>query len=372
MNESLQDDIIFIGSFVPTNSVLHDNRISIAGNNFQHKFIDFLNIKKSVSLIPIFLNTESYKCFKHNNAINYIGRISLFNFQLPKKVSILLELIYASIYLTFVNYKIVYFYNLTLHNILLVFFTTFILRKNVIVIVADYSNYNNTIKDKIFNYLLRNINGIISLNNNIKCNPNNVLIHGLIKSIDISRPDKNDNRKNILLSGSLGETTGLFIALEFAKSSPNYNLHICGRPFRIDTIKYNKIVADHLGYPNITFYGVLDNHEYYALLRNCSICLSLRNPNDIEHQFNFPSKILEYLSFSKIVVSTLNYAGLPENLLYKVDYNSESIAKTIDFINSLNFNKVNEIMFSSSQYIIDNFTENAVRNKLKNLHEKFK
>lgn len=364
MNQILSDETIFIGTFVPSSSALEDNRISIAGNNFQLKLISFLKIKRSVSLLPVFLCKKSFQENNNGEIIHYVGRMTLFFFQLPKTVSFFFETIYASFILIKAKRKMVFFYNLETQNVLLAILARFILQKKTFVVMADYSYFNSTLKDKFFNLLLKKMTGVVSLNPNIKCNNNSVLLHGLVRYKDIMSPVYQDNRKNILLSGSLGETTGLFVALEFARKNPEYNLIICGRPFRISLTELNKIIDEHTLYPNIKFLGILDYKDYTEVLKSCSICLSLRNPNDIEHQYNFPSKILEYLSCSKIVLSTFNYTGVPENILFKVGFNSDSLSKVIDYINSLTFEEVGKIMLASSEYVKKNFTEEAVQQKI--------
>jgi glycosyltransferase involved in cell wall biosynthesis len=318
----------------------------------------------SISLLPVFLKGKSFLENNGDEKIQYVGRIDLFSWQLPRIISFFFEIVYSFFIVAKAKKKIAFFYNLEPQNILLVLFTRFILGMKTFIIVADYSYFTSKLQDRFFNLVLKNMTGAVSLNTNINCNTNSILLYGLTRVKDIISMVYEDNRKNILLSGSLGETTGLFVALEFARKNPYYNLLICGRPFRITLTELNKIIDEHSMYPNIKYFGVLDYEEYNEVLKRCSICLSLRNPNDIEHKYNFPSKILEYLSSSKIVLSTLNYSGVPENILLKVDFNSDSLAKMIDRINSLTFEEVQVNMLASSSFVKDNFTEDVVSQKI--------
>jgi glycosyltransferase involved in cell wall biosynthesis len=367
MSKFISEESIFIGSFVPLHSALLDNRISIAGNNYQLKLITFLKVDVMISLLPVFLSSKSFFEKKDSVIIHYIGRSRLLFWRLPVLVSFFFETVLSSFILFRSKKKIAFFYNLEPQNILLVLLARHLLKMKTIVIMADYSNFNSTLKDRFFNLILSKITGVVSLNPNINCNNNSVYIHGLVSYQNIKRNVNEDNRKNILLSGSLGETTGLYVALEFARNNPNYNLFICGRAFRMTLAELIKIIEEYSIYNNIRFLGVLGYSDYINVLDSCSICLSLRNPNHIEHQYNFPSKILEYLSFSKIVLSTLIYKGIPENLLIKIDFSAKSLAEGIDYVNSMTFPEVQQKMLYSSEYVSKNFTEEVVVKKISKL-----
>jgi hypothetical protein len=77
-------------------------------------------------------------------------------------------------------------------------------------------------------------------------------------------------------------------------------LFITGRPYEYKDSAFDELIEYYTSrFDNIKHLGLLDYEEYLVILDKCDIALSLRNPLDKEHQFNFPSKILEYLSKSK-------------------------------------------------------------------------
>jgi hypothetical protein len=102
---------------------------------------------------------------------------------------------------------------------------------------------------------------------------------------------------------------------------------------------------------------LLDYENYTKVLNDCDIALSFRNPNDDEHNYNFPSKILEYLSKSKIVISTKKYKDLPNSIIYYTDYNLDSLTETFESIYSMDFNEIVNVKSDIYKYLRANFTQ---------------
>jgi hypothetical protein len=107
--------------------------------------------------------------------------------------------------------------------------------------------------------------------------------------------------------------------------------------------------------------GLLDYGAYIAVLEKCDIALSLRNPSDLEHQFNFPSKILEYLSKSKLVISSLIYKDLPEDFLFISGFDSFSLGSTLDKIKAADETFVSQLRENIYTYLHSEFTESALK-----------
>jgi len=56
--------------------------------------------------------------------------------------------------------------------------------------------------------------------------------------------------------------------------------------------------------PNIDYWGYVDKKSYIALLQKSDILVNPRDMSFRQNQYNFPSKILEYLASGRIIVST--------------------------------------------------------------------
>lgn len=350
-------DKIFIGQFVSLEESYSDVRISQAGNNYQLKLLSMLDPDLCISLYPIFLRLSNIKIFDDKTII--INSCS----SLPKKLHEFYRLINDTIKTVKIlkrsKIQNAFFYNIDKQNFLLILLTKYLLKKKVFLFLADYPYYKNTnLFDKIVNHLIRNLNGVIVLNSNIKVNKNQKILPGLLQFSQIVCELKYPVNKNVIFSGSLGLTTGILVALETFSKKSDYNLYLTGRPYNFTDEEFQRLIKHYTKkFSNIKYLGLLDYEEYLKVLMNCDIALSLRNPRDIEHQYNFPSKILEYLSKSKIVISSLEYKDLPPELLFKTAFNSDDLGNCLDNISKLDNNKIYKIKKNVDQYLKDTFTE---------------
>jgi len=350
---------IFVGQFVTEDESLKDKRISQAGNNFQLKLIKMLSPKLSISLYPIFLQSKA-----ENNDTDFITINNQYNlpYGLSKVVRMLKDSIDAFKILRKQKGNIFY-YNIDKQNFLLIFFTKLFLSKKNFLILADYPYYENkSFFEKTCNFILKQLDGILVLNSNIIVNSNQKTMPGLVEDKAIIIDRSKIIRKNVLLSGSLGFTTGLHVALETFSKKPEFNLFISGRPYDIEESEFNTLLSTYTkNHSNIKYFGLLSIQEYNELLNDCDIALSLRNPEDVEHQYNFPSKILEYLSKSKIVVSTLQYKDIPSDFLFHCSFNSDSLSSILDEIVMMENEAVFNLKEDIFEYLHNNFTEKKLK-----------
>ncbi|MEN2489797.1 hypothetical protein AAYQ05_18480 [Flavobacterium sp. B11] len=352
----MEKKIIFVGSFVSSSDSLSHFGFSQAANLYQEKFINFTNPELIISVLPIFFNEK--KKFTYQKNVRFINNQSGLKNKFNYLYRLLVDTLEIFNTIRKSNVKDVFFYNLDYQNFIVVSLVKFILNKNVFVIIADYDNYKGRLIDKIYIKIFKKINGVIALNSNIKSNINSKLLLGLLYRSEIEVNNSKLLNRNVILSGSLGKTTGLEFALEFFSKNQQYNLFITGRPFRYDEKDFNSLIQRYQSnFNNIKYLGLLDYKEYVQLLKDCDVALSFRNPSDDEHNYNFPSKILEYLSKSKIVISTKEYPDLEDGLLFYTDYTIDSLSQIFERIYSLDGDEVLNVRNNIYQYLRANFTE---------------
>ena len=329
---------------------------SQAANYYQKKLIDFTQPVLAVSVLPIFFNSKIELKYHYKNT-KFINNQS----GIKNKINYIYRLICDTWQLFFIlarqPEKNIVFYNFDVQFFFSVVLAKFLLRKKVFILVADYPFYQKKLSDKIYNWVLKKINGTIVFNSNIKCNRNSKLLPGLLYKEQIKINSSGRLNKNIILSGSLGKTTGLELALEYFSKRPEFTLYISGRRFMYSEDEFENLIEKYAEFKNIKFLGMLDYDEYLDLMDKCDVALSLREQNDEEHNYNFPSKILEYLSKSKMVVSTLHYKDIDDDLLF---YAEPSIDNALEKIYKLSENDVIEKRRRVAEYLIKNFTEDAI------------
>jgi glycosyltransferase involved in cell wall biosynthesis len=136
------------------------------------------------------------------------------------------------------------------------------------------------------------------------------------------------DRLCFLFSGAITNHTGFPMAFNVFKSLPDVDLFVSGFG---NISGYN--IED---YPNIHYLGYLDYDEYLKLYDKVDVCLSLRDPDFPENANNFPSKILEYFSYNKIVISTINYPELAGFRYVKSEYKEDALCEIVMELSSGN------------------------------------
>ncbi|RJO72586.1 MAG: glycosyltransferase [Myxococcales bacterium] len=115
-------------------------------------------------------------------------------------------------------------------------------------------------------------------------------------------------QKIIFYSGSLNKYGGIDLLLDaFALiRDPNVRLWVCGKG---DNNKLRQMLCTD---SRITFFGCIAEGKLQELSRQASVMVNPR-PSDIpDSQHNFPSKVLEYFTYGKPVVSTWTPGLSPE------------------------------------------------------------
>lgn len=352
-------EIVFIGQFVSEEEALKNPGFSLAANNYQQKFIDITRPKLAISIVPIFIHKKiSYNyiyepvIFVHNYTSIRIKVLYLIYKTLLDNINVFILIKQSSI-------RHIWFYNLTKSNFLSILFLKFFSKKKLFVIIADYDS-GNSLFTKLSNMLLKKIDGAIVLNSNITIIKNKQILPGILFAKDIIPPSKKTLSKNILFSGSLGETTGFEFVLEFFSKYPEYELFVSGSAYNYSEKEFENIINTYSVFSNIHFLGNLTYAKYLKVLDSCDIALSLRDSQDVQHDYNFPSKIMEYLSRNKIVISTKSYKDINESILFISERNERVLKNTLDKIFKLSMQELQALRTNIYNEMKQNFTEDAL------------
>lgn len=148
---------------------------------------------------------------------------------------------------------------------------------------------------------------------------NSVCLPGVVSTDDLQYPRIITIKKEFLISGTLEDNIAMLpLLLDVFAQLPDFTLHITGKASDMSFIK--KYTSKH---NNIIYHGMVSYEEYLHILHNAPFLLNTRNPQSLENQCNFPSKIIEGLLHNRIIISTLYYNQLQGIRYFKVGSNSE-------------------------------------------------
>jgi glycosyltransferase involved in cell wall biosynthesis len=320
----MRGKLIFIGSFVPSRLCLEDQRFSQASNTFQNKFADLVGASLIISVVPVFYRGNAFD--SNQKKFTIIEGFDLIPGKLNYAFRVLFDLIRILKVLAKRSEKIVIFYNIEVQTITPIILLMLLPNIKVYIIAADITWKGDGFFGKICKFVYRNVDGVFSLSQGLALNKNSVVMPGVVLDKLVVLKDHLFHNPEVILSGSLGYTTGLLLALETFATMGDVKLHITGRPFGMSEKELIDLVSKYSSVnKNIVFHGMLPLDEYSKLLGKSDIALSLRNPSDKEHAFNFPSKIIEYLCDSKLVISTIEYQEIPPGILFCCKYDANSL-----------------------------------------------
>lgn len=215
-------------------------------------------------------------------------------------------------------------------------------RAKIFSILTDFTPPTKTISlAGIMERTIYTFDGVISLSSRSTFNFKNVAcLPGIVLNYKKKSPELSFYlRKKLLFSGALTSITGIDLILETISKTPGIQLIVSGRGDLED-----KVLQYSSKFENIKYYGFLDKESYDKILEEVDVCLSLRNPGLEENRNNFPSKILEYLSCSKIVISTIKYPELDGVKYFFSQYSNAGLKETIDKVFSLSPHEILEYM----------------------------
>lgn len=352
---------LFVGNFVDFDTNELPIGCSFAGNYYQLKVKDIIDFKQAVSLVYS-------KSKSHSKSINNVLYINL------RRGRIFVNLFKIIINLLKIsnNYRFdfVVFYNLSFYSLFHYLYYTIKRRVKVIIILADAGFIlEPSLLSRILTKSLYLANGFLSLRVipelqkfNIKTE---VMLGIILNNYFSSNSPKKKN--TVLLSGSLGYTTGFELALQFFSSQNDFKLIITGTPFLMCNDEFYALINKYKS-NNIEYLGVLEYEDYQEILSSCEFGLSLRNPSEMEHRMNFPSKILEYMSFGCIAISSISYSELNKDTYLLTEYSIEGMQFFFKNI-LIDFNDLKRALIIKKALIEieNNYSANVFKSKIYNL-----
>lgn len=336
----------FICNILPSDYIIK-SKASQAAINFCNRLVDGKCFNDIRSITPISYQLPPQITYKNitfyinngKNSHNKIVRYILLNVKLARDTH---------------TSDAIWFYNLTFSCLLAYTLLKFIWRKKIYIIMADYTPSSNIFSLQSFiGWLLRKCDGMISLSARscFKHIKNLKVKAGIIDEnmLNIKSEKKDINDIIFLFSGTLSPVTGYDMALKVFSKIPNAQLYISGN---------GEFPTEYKKYTNLHFFGNMKYEDYLCLLDSATICLNLRNPNLPENNNNFPSKVLDYFSKGKIVLSTISYPEIKGANYILSEYNEAAITKSIQDIINMDINEL--LKYSDNiSFLRMNFTVQA-------------
>ena len=242
--------------------------------------------------------------------------------------------------------NIIITYNFLSTDIKIAIFLKRLLSFSWLSICADF----NDNQKKLINYRIVNSDKTIFLSEYAYRNykgKNKLLYLGSIKKIQNNR---NRKIKNFLYSGSLGNWTDIINFLNEFSKTKNKKIKLY-----ITTNNKKKSINSYLNKDKrIIYLGYLDDNKYKNLINKIDCFVNLRDENNINNLYNFPSKLLRYFYYNKPIISSymINLSNdLKESMIMKTK--EQSYLDLINYALKMNLKDINKVK-KNMKYFISN------------------
>ena len=357
--------ILWLGAIFDEKQILNSKAISPAANNWQRGLIEPL-AKKGTSIIMLGHTPEpiwprgnlqiNYDKYKSGNSITcyltgYLNAPFIRNKILISRYwSLLQNIIKAN-----GKPKCVITYNPYPHNSE----TAIKLQKKLkipwICIVADMPTSKTEIS-KHKDYIAHS-DGVIFLSWDMYKNsksPIKLHLEGGVTQVkspaNIINPNTVTDKKIIVYAGSLTKWGGVDLLIEAFKliNRTDIELWICG-PGKNSTVEYENKTNQ-----NINYLGFVNKKKLNEIYETASIFVNPRPSNITGNEYNFPSKLFEYMSYLKPIVSTKTLGISPEyeNILIVCENESPlTISEKINYVLDWDESKIENHRKDTAEFI---------------------
>lgn len=160
------------------------------------------------------------------------------------------------------------------------------------------------------------------------------------------------SKKIFLYSGSISAHGGVdFLVDGFMRTqSKNIELWISGKGY---SSKLNSVLQSE---PRVKFWGLLPSEQFKKILFRANYFINPRPSNLGESYFNFPSKILDYLSYEKPVISTWTDGLAPsyrDKLIILEKETPHCLAETIENVANWEQSKILQMKLRIHDFLIN-------------------
>lgn len=315
---------VFITHILPEDKILK-YQLSVAACNFSWNLINGCVFNRFYSIMPAYVHSKLDDVIMPELVFSPFrdkGRIL-------RRIAILHENL--MIYRRLPKSCSVWLYNISSLNLPLFFLLRWFRKKTQVnVIVLDYTPAKDLLS-RLCLWALNHCNSTITLAQSpLFLVKNTVCLPGVTPNHfeDVFRQEHINN--SFLLSGVLNERIAMLsMVLAAFSQMPELSLHITG------FVKDESLILQFKDCKNIIYHGKVNYEEYLNIFHQCSFQLSTRNPNCLENQCNFPSKIMEALLHNRIIVSTLYYEQLRDIKIFQVSSNCNQFVRDLRAIVSL-------------------------------------
>ncbi len=361
--DAMTDKIdLFVGQFTENDATPIPVGVSFAGNYYQRKLRSVVNIEHSLSLIY----SEDRNAYVSNHDLEYVHL---------RQDKIVFNLYSVLKHLRLISrnrkrIKKVLFFNLNFYSLFFYYYLVLFRTTKIVVLLADAGFIvEKNFKSRILRYSLKYASGFLALRDFPELRKFKVKIEVMPGIVTDTQVDFQSPRisNTVLLSGSLGVTMGLLLALEFFSKQKDLKLIISGMPYLMSDAELQEIIRKY-NCEQIRFLGALDYSEYVKILNTTEFSLNLRNPVDIEHNYNFPSKILEYMASGLIVISTVKYPELPDALYYYTEYSVSGLNDCFHKILDMNIEHKVSNKTNAYNYVINHLSGDVLKSKIFGLY----
>lgn len=348
---------IYLPGIVPMKDV-EKYKTSQAATNFSRNIISTGYFSQVISIPPIIVDGSFRPHYDSEMGIQYYIIRKHGNTMFGRLLNSIEENIWLVKKILKSKERNVWYYNIDPVGALSFVFLRLFTERRVFVLLADFNpSRNKGIKGRIILHCLKIANGVLSLSARCKgINRNQITIPGIIQANKIiGRFDEFHNNRTFILSGYLNNNNGLEMALEVFKEVRDATLYLSG----VLAPGMEPVVEEYTKKcPNIIFKGFFANYEdYLMLLHDCDFVLSLADLSQPVNQYNFPSKILEALSFGKVVVSANSFEELDGINYIKCQYTKQSIMECIrSLISGTRMKEIRQCQ-DNKNAILQKFTE---------------